>query len=129
MNQLEFETRLNEVYKGAVKPLNRYVSKYAVLCFKCESCGLVFFGRPSSMVGKESQRHLCNFPYGDKHGARTSHVNNARQNKTKKKKKESFNIDQLNEMVWNDHSPHEIAQKLQVNPKIIKDYFKDEGLI
>ena len=35
----------------------------------------------------------------------------------------------LYEMIIEDYKPHEIARELQVNPAIIKDHFKAEGLI
>jgi len=126
MNRIEFETKLNEAYNGAVKPLNKYVSKQVVLCFKCSDCGLVFFGKPSHMVGKEHQQHKCNYPYGDKNGERLSSVG---FKKKPTKKKESFNIDQLNEMIWNDYTWQQIASELKVNPILVKDYFEKEGLI
>ncbi|MBP1081925.1 AraC-like DNA-binding protein [Bacillus capparidis] len=33
------------------------------------------------------------------------------------------------EKIFNDYSYRDIAKELQVNPKIIKDYFISEGLI
>lgn len=125
MNRSEFETKLNEVYSGAVKPLNRYVNKHATLCFHCESCGLKFFGKPSQMVGKDHQQHLCNMPYGDKNGERLGRV--GARNKTKKK--ETLNIEHLNKMIWEDYTYQQIASELKINPDIVKDYFKQEGLI
>lgn len=55
MNRLEFETKLNKAYNGAVKPLKSYINKNAVMCFKCSDCGLMFFGKPSYVVGKDHQ--------------------------------------------------------------------------
>ena len=126
MNKVEFEARLNGVYDGAVKSLNRYLNKRATLCFHCSNCGLKFFGKPMYMVGKDSQRHSCNKPYGTANGERFSSVSAVN---TKPTKKEKLDIDQLNQMVWDDYTYQQIAQELQVYPKIIKDYFKEEGLI
>ncbi|MEA3319429.1 MAG: adenylate kinase [Bacillota bacterium] len=125
MNKSEFETKLNEVYKGAVKPLNRYLNKHAVLCFKCTDCGLVFFGKLFHMVGKYHQQHLCNMPYGDKNGERLQSVGH----RPKTKKKDSLKIEQLNKLIWEDYSYQQIAKEFQINPNIVKGYFKDEGLI
>lgn len=55
MNRLEFETKLNKAYNGAVKPLKSYINKNAVMCFKCSDYGLMFFGKPSYVVGKDHQ--------------------------------------------------------------------------
>lgn len=129
MNRSEFEIKLNEVYRGAVKPLTNYVNKRAVLCFKCSDCGLVFFGKPSHIVGKDYQRHCCHKPYGNAYGERTSSVSSIRTKKSKKGKKDNFNLDQLNKMVWEDYTFQQIATELKVNPKIIMEYFKKEGLI
>ncbi|EKN67393.1 adenylate kinase [Schinkia azotoformans] len=127
MNRSEFEAKLNEVYGGTVKPLNSYINERATLCFKCEQCGLKFFGKPSHIVGKEHQRHECGMPYGDHYGERLTKVSvthNRKKNKSAVIKPEEFN-----RLIWEDYSYQQIAQELQVNPNIIKDYFKDEGLI
>jgi hypothetical protein len=128
MNRSEFETKLNEVYSGAVKPLTNYVNEIAVLCLKCSDCGLVFFGKPSHLVGKDYQRHSCHKPYGNAYGERTSSVSSIRTTK-KVKKKNKFDLDQLNKMVWEDYTYQQIASELKINPVIIKDYFEKEGLI
>ncbi|MGE6719563.1 adenylate kinase [Peribacillus frigoritolerans] len=125
MNRSEFEARLNEVYSGTVTPVTRFINQRATLCFKCTKCGGRFFGKPNHMVGKKHQQHLCNMPYGDKNGGRLSKVGG----RHKTKRKETFNIDQLNTMVWNDYTYQQIAQELKVNPDIVKDYFVKEGLI
>lgn len=126
MNRSEFEARLKKTYKGAVQSLNKYVNNHATLCFKCSDCGLVFFGKPIHMIGKEYQQHKCNYPYGDKNGERLSSVG---FKKKPTKKKESFNIDQLNKMIWEDYTWQQIASELKINPVIVKDYFEKEGLI
>ncbi len=128
LNREQFETKLNEVYKGAVKPLTAYYNERAVMVYKCNDCGVSFFGKPNHMVGKKHQQHLCNMPYGDKDGTRLDHVggkNKPRSNKSDNKKLEK----QIEELIWNDYSYQQIAKELKVNPDIIKDYFKSEGLI
>ncbi|MGD7091221.1 hypothetical protein ACQCTA_00785 [Bacillus subtilis] len=74
MNRSEFEAKLNKTYDGAVRPLNSSINQRATVCFKCEKCGLVYFGKPFHMVGKDHQRHVCGVPYGDKNGERLQHV-------------------------------------------------------
>ncbi|MDN4142197.1 adenylate kinase [Bacillus velezensis] len=126
MNRSEFEAKLNKAYDGAVRPLNSSINQRATVCFKCEKCGLVFFGKPFHMVGKDHQRHVCGVPYGDKNGERLQHAGGRRKSK---KKEPSITIDQFKKLVWEDYTPQQIAQKMQVNPKIVIYYFKHEGLI
>ncbi|TKC18176.1 adenylate kinase [Robertmurraya kyonggiensis] len=125
MNRLEFETKLNEFYKGAVKPLTPYYNKHAVMVFCCTDCQYTFFGKAGHIVGKQHQRHACGLPYSDQNGERLKSVSK----RHRIKKKETFKIDDLYKMIWNDYGYKEIAQELRVNPIIIKDYFKSEGLI
>lgn len=129
MTKDQFETKLKEVYNGAVTPLTAYVNERAVMVYKCNDCGVSFFGKAGHMLGKKHQQHLCNMPYGNKNGERTIHVSSIKKHK-KKDNKQAVNVAvQLEEMIWNDFSYKEIAQVLQVNPVIIKDYFENEGLI
>ncbi|MEB9439698.1 hypothetical protein [Bacillus cereus] len=83
------------------------------------------------MIGKDSQRHICTLPYGDSFGTRLNTVGNSKISPQKRKKQ--MNPDKmakrLYEMIIEDYKPHEIARELKVNPAIIKDHFKAEGLI
>jgi hypothetical protein len=125
MNSLEFKAKLKEIYNGAVVPLTNYVNPRSTLVFQCSICRVSFFGKPSHIVGKEHQRHSCNMPYGDKDGERLFKVGG----KNKTKKKETLNVNQFYNLVWNDYTYKEIAQELKINPNIVKDYFEKEGLI
>ncbi|MEY9865373.1 hypothetical protein ABIE66_000752 [Peribacillus sp. B2I2] len=60
MNRSEFEAKLNKANDGAMKPLNSYINVRSTFCFHCTKCGKKFFGKPSHMVGKEHQVHICN---------------------------------------------------------------------
>jgi hypothetical protein len=77
-------------------------------------------------LGKENRRHQCGFPLGDRSGTRQFNVSYRHKNK---KKKQSINMNQIHEMIKQDFTYQEVVQRLQVNPKIIKYYFKSEGLI
>ncbi|AOZ89326.1 adenylate kinase [Bacillus xiamenensis] len=127
MNRTEFEAKLNEVYKGAVKPLTSYVSEHATLVFQCDKCGLKFFGKPNHMIGKEHQQHKCNYPYGDINGERFQIVSSSR-NKRKKNSSKATS-ERFYEMVINDYTPKEIAKELDIPLVLVMDYFNKEGLI
>ena len=130
LNKVEFEAKLNEVYDGAVKPLNPYLNERAIICFHCTACGLKFFNKPIYMVGRESQRHVCSMPYGDSRGLRLGVVPKRGDSHGKGKKKyDNIDIDLLNKMVWEDYTYQQIAKEFQVKPLIIQDHFKAEGLI
>lgn len=125
VNKDKFETKLKEVYSGAVVPLTNYVNDHSVMVFKCNSCDLSFFAKPSYLIGKEHQLHICNMPYGDKNGLRI--LNNGKSQKNKKGK--SATPEQFNELIWNDYTYQEIAKKLNINPSFVREYFVTEGLI
>lgn len=129
MNNEEYVAKLNEVYDGAVKPFHKYLNDHAVIGFKCEKCGLAFFNKTSHMVGKESQRHVCNVPYGDSQGERLLSVSSTKVHKKKKADQSEAIWEQFYQMVIEDFTYQQIASKLKVNPEIIKDYFLKEGLI
>jgi uncharacterized Zn finger protein (UPF0148 family) len=132
MNQIEFETKLNQAYNGTVQPLNRYLNKHAVMTFHCTSCGLKFFNKAGYMVGKKHQRHVCNMPYGDSKGMRKSQVSSvSHKPKVRKTKKNEakFTMERLNELIYEDYTYKQIASEFKINPDIIKDYFIQEGLI
>lgn len=122
-----FEAKLNEAYSGAVVSLTSYVNPRAVLVFHCKDCGISFFGRPSHMVGRKSQRHECGMPLGDSKGERFASVSSPSIHKKKNNSKEIEK--QIEEMIWCDYSWKAIASELKVNPAIIHDHFKAMGLI
>ncbi|OZT14407.1 adenylate kinase [Priestia aryabhattai] len=136
MNQIDFETKLNALYGGAVRisNSNRYLNKHTTLRFICSDCGATFFGKPSYMVGKDHQQHVCNKPYGTANGKRTSSVSaikgsNPRRSKKKKDKGTKIDMELLNKMIWEDYTYQQIASELKINPNIVRNYFKSEGLI
>ena len=128
MDKVEYEALLNKIYDGKVKAKNRYINPNAVLFHKCLKCDERFYGKPKFMVGSEFQRHLCGFPYGV-NGERTVTVRGGRQNGNKKSKGSVDVGKRFNEMIWKDYTFQQIAKELQVNPDIIQDYFRTEGLI
>lgn len=118
---------LDKAYNGAVTPLSTYLNERATMLFFCEKCGTEFFNRAGYMVGKDSQRHVCTLPYGDFYGNRLSHVSSKHH---KKKKKDSVNVgDRLYQMILEDYTYQEISKELGLNPALIKNHFKEEGLI
>ena len=127
-NKEQFEAKLNEVYGGTIKPLTGYVNENAVMVFDCSKCFIKFFGRPSYMVGKQHQQHVCNMPYSNTYGERVAYSVSKHRIKASKRDNQVI-LNTVNEMIWNDCTYQEIAKELKVNPNIIKDYFISEGLI
>lgn len=124
-----YQDALDRVYGGTITALSHYNTSHCSMSFKCNSCGLVFFGKARHMISdKEHQRHECGKVYGTVYGERylsVSSIKTRRKVKNLSKQREQ----QFYEMIWNDYSPQEIAQELKVNPNIIKEYFIKEGLI
>lgn len=127
-----FQQALDMAYNGEVKPLSTYINERAVLLFHCDKCGMDFYNRPSHMLGKHSQRHVCTLPYGDYFGNRFSQVSNrggTGRKKTGKKKHEVNLGDRLTALIEQDYTYSQIAKELGVNPGLIKYHFQKEGLI
>ncbi|WP_423060061.1 adenylate kinase (plasmid) [Bacillus cereus] len=131
MDKLEYEARLNKTYNGAVTPVTRYTNQHATMLFHCDKCGAEFYNKAKYMIGKDHQKHICTMPYGDSFGNRLSYANRGKNAPQKRKKQ--INPDKIAKrlygMIIEDYTPKQIAQELQVNPNIIKDHFKAEGLI
>jgi hypothetical protein len=122
-----FQQALDKVYGGTVTPLNAYLNEHATMRFFCEKCGTEFFNKAGYMVGRDSRRHVCTLPYADHCGNRFSQVSFIHR---KKKKKDSVNVgNRLYEMILKDFTYQQIAKELGVNPALVKDHFKKEGLI
>ncbi|EJS16925.1 adenylate kinase [Bacillus cereus VDM062] len=127
MDKLEYKARLNNAYGGAVTPVTRYINEHATICFHCDKCGAEFYNRAGYMIGKDSQRHVCTLPYGDRNGDRT-YGRNTRSNKRKGKSSVATGK-QFYSMVINDYTPNEIAKELSIPHWMVMDYFEAEGLI
>lgn len=112
----EYQKALDSVYQGRVKPYDRYINPNATLVHYCSGCKRRFYGRPKWMLGRYP--HVC---FGKP----------TQQNRTvsKSKKETIIGWHEFCWMVQEDLSYQEIAQKMGVNPDIIKEYFESEGLI
>lgn len=127
-----FQKELDKVYNGTVTALTHYVNDSCSMTFKCNDCGLIFFGKAGHIISdKEHQRHVCGMPYSTIYGERYASVSAVKPNiKTKGGKKQAKKQAELfDQLIWQDYSYKEIAKELQVNPKMVKDYFISEGLI
>ncbi|MCI3146179.1 adenylate kinase [Bacillus cereus] len=131
MDKLEFEARLNKTYNGGVTPVTRYTNKNATMLFHCDKCGTDFYNKARYMIEKDHQKHICTMPYGDSFGTRLSNVGKGKIDPKKRKKQLNPDkvVKRLYQMIIEDYTPQQIAKELQVNPNIIKDHFKAEGLI
>jgi len=125
-----YQLKLDQIYKGTVKPLTAFYNTHSVMTFKCHSCGLVFFNKAGYMIGSKKQlHHECGYPYGMTGKAeRLSSVSSSHK-KHKQKNTTSNTLQIINTMIKEDKTYQEIAEKLTVNPRIIKDHFIQEGLI
>lgn len=128
-----FQQALDKVYGGTVTPLNAYLNERAVLLFHCDKCGMDFYNRPSHMLGKHSQRHVCTMPYGDRYGNRFAYVasrgGTVKKKNTGKKKHEVNVAERLTVLIEQDYTYSQIAKELGLNPALVKYHFQKEGLI
>lgn len=123
-----YQIALDRKYGGNVTAKGNYYNQRAVLVHYCNNCGQDFYGKPSYMLGKDHQRHICTLPYGSKDGVRTY----ARSTKHKKRKNSKNSTDKWElfyNMVIEDFTPKEIAKKLDIPLPMVIGYFKAEGLI
>jgi hypothetical protein len=123
----EYQALLDKRYsKGRIQPIEKYINNHSSILHHCNKYGIEFYGKPVYMLGEDHQKHVCTMPYGDREGERLSSVSGKQK---PRKKKNTLNVDQFYSMVWNDYTYKEIAQAFKINPNIIKEYFKAEGLI
>jgi hypothetical protein len=124
LNKVEFETRLGEVYNGAIKPVTTYINDRATMYFKCEKCGVEFFGKASHMVGKEHQQHKCNYPYGDIRGERLKGVGSRHNHKRNRNNKidGAKLVAKLDKLLKEGCPYWEIRKQTGVDIQIIKCY-------
>ncbi|MCU5203397.1 hypothetical protein, partial [Bacillus paranthracis] len=73
----------------------------------------------------------CTMPYGYRTGERLNKVGHSKITPQKQKKKvDPEKVEKrVYEMIIEIYTPQQIATDLKVNPTIIKDHFKAEGLI
>lgn len=130
IKQALYQEALNKKYNGRVSAKEQYINPNATLVHHCKICVSDFYGKPSHMLGKDHQKHICTMPYGDKFGNRFTHVSTFFRNNSKKKKVNSDIVaKRFNEMIFNDYTYQEIAKELDLTPELVKEYFKAEGLI
>ncbi|MEC2348775.1 hypothetical protein [Bacillus toyonensis] len=70
-------------------------------------------------------------PYGERTGERLNKIGHGKVTPQKQKKKVDPEkvVKRVYEMIIESYTPQQIATKLKVNPTIIKDHFKAEGLV
>ncbi|MCT1905263.1 hypothetical protein [Oceanobacillus sojae] len=122
-----YQGELNVKYDDNVTVLERYISPQASLLHRCDKCGTTFYGKPSHMLGRDYEKHLCGVAYGATDRTRTAYTSG--YNKTKIKDTSKQREKKFKEMIRNGYYYKQIASELKVYPKIIKDYFISEGLI
>jgi hypothetical protein len=125
-----YQMALDKNYNSTVIAKEKYINERATLLHYCNKCGAEFYGKPSHMLGKDHQKHICAMPYGDSFGIRLAVVGNSKTSPYKSKKKKSKDKGKkFYEMVINDYTPKEIAKELDIPLRFVEDYFKEEGLI
>ncbi|MTH53526.1 hypothetical protein GKZ89_08855 [Bacillus mangrovi] len=114
-----YQAQLDQVYQGTVQPVERFINLNANILHYCSECDSEFYAAGKYLLNPHKE-HVCYT------------INGAGSNKHKVVKKsikpDEF-IGRFNFMVWNDYSWRKIAQELGINPKIVKSYFEEEGLL
>ena len=128
MDKVEYETLINEIYDGKVKAKDQYINPNAVLFHKCLKCNERFYGKPSFMVGSDSQRHLCGFPYGDQYGVRLTNVPKRGDGANKKKKTSEKTQKEIIQLAKQGLNNREISHKLHIAIQAVSYYVKKAGL-
>lgn len=119
-----YQLVLDTVYSGSVVPLQRYVNGKAVILHHCYSCNQEFYARPSWLVYREDQKHLCHVKYGDICGKRYDYSNSVVAKKlTDAEKKDILTLASQGKSV------SELARKYSVKPAAIRYQLKKHGVI
>jgi hypothetical protein len=132
-SEKEYHEILNKEYAGTVTAVERYINPKAIILHYCSECEQEFYAKPMWLVGKDSQRHVCNMPYGDSYGVRNQYVSSrgaTNKNKnagTKRKLSESVK-QQIIELFKQGLGVRQIAQQLNIATGSVSYYIKKEGL-
>lgn len=128
-SEKEYHEILHKEYVGTVTALERYINPRAVILHHCSKCEQEFYAKPMWLVRKDSQRHVCNMPYGDKNGVRNLYVSSrgATNKKAKRKLPESVK-QQIIKLAKQGISIKRIAKQLNISDGSVRYHIKKAGL-
>jgi hypothetical protein len=128
----EVQKKLDKVY-GTVIPIERHVNDRASLLFYCLACQQQFYGSTRLLLNKESQKHICYYPYGDQNGNRSMHVSNKGGSKPKTTKAQQQKLlakrrQRTIELNEQGLTIQEIGKHLGISGATVSKYLKQAGL-
>lgn len=130
-SEKEYHEILNKEYAGTVTTVERYINTKAVILHRCSKCEQEFYAKPMWLVGKDSQRHVCNMPYGDSFGVRNQYVTSrGATNKnagTKRKLSESVK-QEIIQLAKQGLGVRQIARQLNIATGSASYHLKKAGL-
>lgn len=128
-SEKEYHEILNKEYAGTVTTVERYINTKAVILHYCSKCEQEFYAKPMFLVGKESQRHICDMPYGDSFGVRNQYVTSRGVTNTGTKRKLSESVkQQIIQLAKQGLGVRQIARQLNIATGSVSYYIKKEGL-
>lgn len=80
----QYQRFLDKIYKGTVRPLERYWNPRAAILHYCSECKCEFYARPFRLINIENQKHICFVSYGDCYGGRADRSGSVIANKNRK---------------------------------------------
>ncbi len=116
----DYQAVLDRLFNRKILVVDRYLNENATIIHFCRDCMNRFYSRPAFLTSG-IQPHVCFSP--------KSHPNSSGYGIPKLKKVKGTTWEEFQQMVWEDLTFREIAKKMGVDPKIIKDYFVRERLI
>ncbi|MGG4041457.1 winged helix-turn-helix domain-containing protein [Bacillus smithii] len=128
-SEKEYHEILKKEYAGTVTTLERYINPRAVILHHCSQCEQEFYAKPMWLVGKDSQRHVCNMPYGDNNGVRIPYVYSkvSHNKRTRRTLSESVKK-QIVELGKQGISIKQIAKQLNIADGSVSYHLKKAGL-
>jgi len=116
----EYQTELDGLFDRKILVVERFINKNASLIHFCQDCKNRFYAKPKWMLNGV-QPHVC-------FSTNTTYSPKKATPKIKKKGKD-VTWDQFQQLVSDGLTPQQIAKELKVNPELIRNWFKSEGLI
>ncbi|QFT88092.1 hypothetical protein FIU87_05525 [Bacillus sp. THAF10] len=125
-----YQKSLDNVYGVSyITPVEKFINGKATILHHCSKCSSYFYGKPQNLLTIQTQHHRCSLPYGSIVGGNRLGKSGRTNERLKINLTNNSHDELFDYLLWNDFTPKEIAKKLEVTPKIIQDYFKQEGLI
>ncbi|QDZ88743.1 helix-turn-helix domain-containing protein [Priestia megaterium] len=111
-----YQALLDEQYKGTVKPIERFINFRAVILHHCSHCNYEWYAKPSWLLYKANQEHVC--------GVDTAKL---KPNLTKKRLTEADKVEMI-KMAEQGMTKYKIANIFGISRNTVISHLNKAGL-